>query len=96
MNGLELFGSLLFNQIAYVGNSPVQNIAVERVFFVDVGQIPFKFRDALAGMGCNGCLACIHACSQGAIALSSGEKNPTARWRNGHVSLRDLMVANSR
>lgn len=53
-------------------------------------------RDALAGMGCNGCLACIHACSQGAIALPSGEKNPHARWRNEHVSLRDLMVANSR
>lgn len=53
-------------------------------------------RDALAGMGCNGCLACIHACSQGAITLSSGEKNPDARWRNEHVSLRDLMVASGR
>lgn len=53
-------------------------------------------RDALADMGCNGCLACIHACSQGAIALPSGEKNPDARWRNDHVSLRDLMAANSR
>ena len=51
-------------------------------------------RDALAGLGCNACLACIHACPAHAIDLPLGDKNPSARWRNEHVSLGDLMRAN--
>lgn len=51
-------------------------------------------RCATAGMGCNACLACIHACPHGAISLPMGEVNPNERWRNEHVTLRDLVVAN--
>lgn len=51
-------------------------------------------RSATGGAGCNACLACIHACPNGAIELPAGELNPSARWRNEHVSLRDLMAAN--
>lgn len=51
-------------------------------------------RDATAGQGCNACLACIHACPNGAITLPMGEVNPDARFRNEHVSLRQIMDAN--
>lgn len=44
---------------------------------------------------CQTCLACIHACTQKAIKLTVPEKNPDARYRNEHVSLRDIMEANS-
>lgn len=51
-------------------------------------------RDAVAGAGCNACLACIHACPAHAIELPMGERNPEARFRNEHVSLADLVAAN--
>ena len=51
-------------------------------------------RDALAGQGCNACLACIQACPHGAISLPMGEVNPKARFRNEHVTLRQIMEAN--
>lgn len=51
-------------------------------------------RDALAGQGCNACLACIQACPRGAIGLPMGEVNPKARFRNEHVTLRQIMEAN--
>lgn len=51
-------------------------------------------RDAVAGDGCNACLACIHACPARAISLPMGEKNPNARFRNEHVSLADLVASN--
>ena len=51
-------------------------------------------RDALAGQGCNACLACIHACANGAISLPMGEANPQARFRNSHVTLAQIMQAN--
>lgn len=44
---------------------------------------------------CQTCLACVHACPQKAIGLTVPEKNPNARYRNEHVSLRDIMEANS-
>lgn len=50
-------------------------------------------RDALAGFGCNACLACIHACPHGTIGLPMGEVNPHARFRNEHVTLADLARA---
>ena len=53
------------------------------------------WRRATVGLGCNACLACIHACPYGAIRLPMGEVNPSARWRNEHVSLRDLVSSNS-
>ena len=52
-------------------------------------------RRAEAGFGCNACLACIHACPTGAITLPGGEVNPEARFRNEHVTLRDIERANS-
>lgn len=51
-------------------------------------------RDALGGQGCNACLACIHACPNGAISLPMGEANPQARFRNSHVTLARIMQAN--
>lgn len=44
---------------------------------------------------CQICLACVHACPAKAIGLTIPEKNPEARYRNEHVSLQDLMKANS-
>lgn len=43
---------------------------------------------------CQTCLACIHACPQKAIALTIPEKNPQARYRNEHISLREIIAAN--
>ena len=43
---------------------------------------------------CQTCLACVHACPQKAIALTVPEKNPQARYRNGHISLQEIIRAN--
>lgn len=43
---------------------------------------------------CQTCLACIHACPQKAIQLTVPEVNPDARYRNEHISLREIMEAN--
>lgn len=44
---------------------------------------------------CQTCLACVHACPQKAIGLTIQEVNPDARYRNEHISLQDIMEANS-
>lgn len=44
--------------------------------------------------GCQFCLACIHACPVGAIGLKVPEPNPGARYRNEHVSLREIIESN--
>lgn len=43
---------------------------------------------------CQTCLACAHACPQKAIQLTIPEVNPDARYRNEHISLREIMEAN--
>lgn len=44
---------------------------------------------------CQTCLACAHACPQKAIGMTVPEKNPRARYRNEHVSLQEIIQANS-
>lgn len=44
---------------------------------------------------CQACLACAHACTQKAIALRIPEVNPEARYRNEHVTLKDIVYANN-
>ena len=44
---------------------------------------------------CQTCLACINACPSKAITLTVPEKNPTARYRNEHISLSEIIRANS-
>lgn len=44
---------------------------------------------------CQTCLACIHACPNKAIQLTIPEKNPDARYRNPHISLQEIIQANS-
>lgn len=44
---------------------------------------------------CKTCLACVHACPQKAIGLSIPEKNPNERYRNEHVTLQEIIEANS-
>ena len=41
------------------------------------------------------CLACAHACPQKAIGLTVPEKNLRARYRNEHISLQEIIQANS-
>lgn len=43
---------------------------------------------------CQTCLACAHACPQKAIQLTIPEVNSDARYRNEHISLREIMEAN--
>lgn len=43
---------------------------------------------------CQTCLACVHACPKKAIQLTIPEKNPDARYRNEHISLREIIEAN--
>lgn len=43
---------------------------------------------------CQTCLACAHACPQKAIGLTVPEKNPGARYRNEHISLKEIVAAN--
>ena len=44
---------------------------------------------------CQTCFACVHACPKKAIGLTIPEVNPDARYRNEHISLQDIMKANS-
>lgn len=44
---------------------------------------------------CQTCFACIHACPNKAIGLSIPEKNKNARYRNEHISIQDIIKANS-
>ena len=44
---------------------------------------------------CQTCLACAHACPQKAIGLAIPEKNPNARYRNEHITLQEIINANS-
>lgn len=44
---------------------------------------------------CQTCLACVHACPQKAIQLTIPEVNPDARYRNEHISLQEIIEANS-
>lgn len=44
---------------------------------------------------CQTCLACAHACPHQAIQLTIPEKNPQARYRNEHISLQEIIQANS-
>ena len=43
---------------------------------------------------CEMCFACVQNCPQKAIKLRMRERNPEARYRNKHVSLRDIQIAN--
>lgn len=43
---------------------------------------------------CQTCLACVHACPRKAIGLNMPEKNPNARYRNGHITLSEIITAN--
>lgn len=52
-------------------------------------------RNAMAGLGCNACLACMHACSHHAIHCKMGDKNPAARYLNEQVSLAQIVAANA-
>ena len=45
--------------------------------------------------GCQCCMACIHACPQKAIRMTIPEKNPDARYRNEHISLQEMIQANT-
>ena len=42
---------------------------------------------------CDFCLACVHHCPFKAIELVS-EKNPNARYRNPHISLKEIVQSN--
>lgn len=45
---------------------------------------------------CQACFACIHACPKLAIQLNNiPEKNPTARYRNLHIPLNEIVVSNN-
>ncbi|MBR1852593.1 MAG: EFR1 family ferrodoxin [Lachnospiraceae bacterium] len=45
--------------------------------------------------GCATCLACIHACPKYAIKMRLGEKNPNAHYRNPHISMQEIIMANN-
>lgn len=44
---------------------------------------------------CLTCMACIHACPMMAIQMNMPEKNPTARYRNEHISICEIVDANN-
>ena len=40
------------------------------------------------------CLACIHNCPHMALTMDMPEKNPSARYRNEHIRLEEIIEAN--
>ena len=46
------------------------------------------------GENCQVCMACIHHCPENAIRLTIPEKNPDARYHNGHIRLTEIVAAN--
>lgn len=44
---------------------------------------------------CQACYACIHACPQKAIKFTIPEKNPEVRYRNGNITLEEIIKANN-
>lgn len=44
---------------------------------------------------CQTCLACIHHCPYGAIEMNMPEKNASARYRNEHIRLEEIIEANN-
>lgn len=44
---------------------------------------------------CQACFACIHACTKLAIGMNIPEKNPHARYRNEHITLSEIVMANN-
>lgn len=44
---------------------------------------------------CQACFACIHACPKMAIKMNMPEKNCKARYRNEHIQLAQIVVANN-
>ena len=44
---------------------------------------------------CQTCLACIHSCPNKALNMDMPEKNPSARYRNEHIRLEELIEANN-
>ena len=45
---------------------------------------------------CQACYAWVHACPQKAIKFTISEKNPEARYRNGNITLEEIIKANNR
>lgn len=43
---------------------------------------------------CQTCLSCVHNCPEKAIGLNLPEKNPSARYRNEHIQLSEIIRAN--
>ncbi|MEE8717149.1 MAG: EFR1 family ferrodoxin [Coriobacteriales bacterium] len=52
-------------------------------------------RPSFDSAGCQKCLACVQNCPRRAIRMSLPEPNRDARYRNPHVTLEDLIAANS-
>lgn len=44
---------------------------------------------------CQACYACVHACPQKAIKFTIPEKNPEVRYRNGNITLEEIIKANN-
>ncbi|WKY42952.1 EFR1 family ferrodoxin [Eubacteriaceae bacterium ES2] len=43
---------------------------------------------------CEFCLACAHNCPQKAIKMKIRDKNPNARYRNEHITLKEIIASN--
>lgn len=57
----------------------------------------FRVKDATAKRIqeiCQFCLSCVHNCPEKAINLGTLERNPQARYRNEHITLKEIMESN--
>ena len=53
-----------------------------------------KQRAVHTAKNCQMCMACIHHCPKNATRLTIPEKNPKARYHNGHIRLTEIVQAN--
>lgn len=59
------------------------------------GNVSFNESNSIIfGNYCESCLACVNNCPKKAIQVK-GDKNPNARFRNNHVSLKEIIDSNN-
>lgn len=81
-------GSQIMIREGCIGCGICEQVCPVDNFYMEEGRARRK------GQTCEFCLACVQNCPQKAIGLRMADKNPNARYRNEHISLKEIIEAN--